>query len=455
MTKISIEKLFLIISLFFGMLYVFILPPFQSVDEGAHFFRTYQISQGRLVSQNIDGKIGDYLPAGILKYYEFYYPMIKNIDVKTNINNIKRDLSIKINNSDTQYIQFGNTSLYSPLCYISELPGVILGKFLNFPPCIIFYLGRICNLFVYCLLVYYAIKNIPFFKFPLFLLAIMPMSLSLGASYTSDVMVFGLNFLWVAYILKILVSKEKIRKTDILIFVFMALLISLLKSYILLLPLIFLIPKEKFNNKIEYLSFVLCIFILGISGNLYWLWQVKDFELTMNPVGADSHLQLEYIKSNVFLYIWIMIKTFVIKTPRFIITMVGVLGWQDTRLDFMTYIIYPILIYFAICSEKFDFVFKNWQKFIIFITVTIGTIIAYTSLYLMWTPVGNDIILGLNGKYFIPMILPFLMLFKNNKYDLSKFIKFIIFVLLLILISSELSLIHRFYDLTPSLYYKV
>ena len=61
--NLSLEKLFVILALFFGILYVFILPPFQSVDEGMHFFRTYQISEGHMREKKIDGKVGDEIPS--------------------------------------------------------------------------------------------------------------------------------------------------------------------------------------------------------------------------------------------------------------------------------------------------------------------------------------------------------------------------------------------------------
>lgn len=88
----SLEKLFVLIALFFGILFVFILPPFQSVDEGMHFFRTYQISEGKFISQNIEGAVGDEIPASLSKFYEMYVPFIRNIDKKTGISDIKRDL---------------------------------------------------------------------------------------------------------------------------------------------------------------------------------------------------------------------------------------------------------------------------------------------------------------------------------------------------------------------------
>lgn len=452
----SIEKLFVLIALLFGLLYVLILPPFQSVDEGMHFFRTYQISQGKIVSQNRDGVVGDILPQSLSNFYELYVPFIKNIDKKQTLENIKRDLKLDVNPENTVFTEFRNTSLYSPVCYISQLPGVIIAKFFNPSLGFIYYLGRLSNLLIYCLLAYWAIRLTPFYKCPMLLLALMPMSLSLAGAYTCDVAVFGLNFLWVSMILKAL-TNDRITKNFIALLIFLAFLIALTKSYILILPLIFLLPINKFKNKPEYLSCIAGVF-LAVSAGLFITYLCnKELTLNMKDTVANADLQFEFIKSHPLSYIWVLVKTFLIKTPRIYITMIGVLGWQDTKLDFITYLIYPVLMYFAVMADNFKFTLAKWQKYIIGFVLIIGTIITYTSLYLMWSPVGNNVVLGLNGKYFIPMMLPLLLLFKKDaaKFDYEK-VKFaIVIALILILVSSELSLLHRFYNITPQLYYKI
>jgi hypothetical protein len=54
-------------------------------------------------------------------------------------------------------------------------------------------------------------------------------------------------------------------------------------------------------------------------------------------------------------------------------------------------------------------------------------------------------------------MLPLFLLFKNNRtaFDYGKVKTAVIIMVVLILFSSELSLLHRFYDITPQLYYKV
>lgn len=455
--KLSFEKIFLGLALIFGLLYVFILPPFQSVDEGMHFFRTYQISTGRFVAKNIDGKIGDNLPKSLSNFYNLYTPFIKHIDEKIDFNNIKRDFKLPLTPQDTQFTEFTNTALYSPVCYISQLPGVITAKMLNLGLAAIYYLGRLSNLIAYCIIVFLALRITPFFKAPMTLLALMPMSLSLAGAFTCDVAVLGLNFLWVSVLLKALTTPEKLSKKYILSLAVLAFLITLSKSYILLLPLIFLLPIDKFIDKKAYVIGILSVILAAVTGVTIWYLSSKGLSLNMNNTVANSAGQIDFIKSHPIIYIGVLIKTFFVKTPRILITMIGVLGWQDTKLDWITYIAYPILMYFAIFSDKFDFTLKKWQKYLLAFTLVAGTIMTYTSLYVMWSPVANPIVLGLNGKYFIPLMLPLFLLFKNGigKYDENK-VKLAIFIgLVLILVSSELSLLHRFYNITPQLYYKI
>ena len=455
----SLERLFVLIALIFGLLYVFILPPFQSVDEGIHFFRTYQISEGKFLAKKIDGKVGDEIPSSLSDFYDMYTPFIKNIDKKTNLAQMKNNFQLQVNDREREFTQFTNTALYSPVCYISQLPGVVAGKLAKLSLGGIYYLGRLSNLIAYCLLVFFALRITPFFKCPMFLLALMPMSLSLAGAYTCDVAVLGLNFLWMAVILKTMTLPQTVKFTNkwIITLAVLGVLIALSKSYILLLPLIFLLPPKLFNTKKDYFISVLGILAVAFAGLAYWSFCIKGLSLDMNDSFANSAMQMEFIKTHPLAYILVLIKTFFVKTPRLLITMIGVLGWQDTKLDWITYIAYPVLIYFAVRADNFDFKLEKWQKVLIWAVLIAGTVITYTSLYIMWSPVGNSVVLGLNGKYFIPLMLPLCLIFKNSiaKYDYEKVKLAIIIAVILILASSELSLLHRFYNITPQLYYKI
>lgn len=311
---------------------------------------------------------------------------------------------------------------------------------------------------IFTILGYVILKTIPFYKLPMALLLLMPMTLSLGAALTSDVVVIGVNFLWIAVLLKFLVEDKLINYSKIFILFLLAFIIGLAKNYFLLIPLIFIVPKSKFKNLMQYL---ICIFgVLTITIIMALIWQniITYFGFNMNA-NANYAEQLKFILSNPIEYLFILLKTFVIKIGRIIITMIGVLGWQDTRLDFLTYILYPALIILSVITEdKTGFYFKKRQNIVLISDIILSFFLIFTTIYLMWSNIGSQIIMGLSGKYFIPIMLPIILLF-YNRLNVSKYrseIRFIIFIfIILILASSDLSLIHRFYNMTPNLYYKI
>lgn len=459
--KTPVEKVFLLISLVFGFLYMFILPPFQSVDEASHFFRGYEIASGKFLAQKIGENTGDYLPVSLSKLESDYTFLIKNIDNKLNVNYIFDSSRLKLNKQDESFIDFKNSALYSPVTYLGQVPGMFVAKSFNLNPLSIFYFGRISNLLVFTLIVYFAIKTTPFYKFPMAILALMPMTLSLAGSLTSDVMVMGLNFLWVALLLKFLSAKDKISGGQILALIVTAVVLALSKSYFMLIPLIFLLTPNRFKNIKNYFLCIFSVLFFSVAGILLWHIAVNGIYSDLNPM-ADFKGQIQFILAHPFAYFLVFLKSLVIKTPRIIITMIGVLGWQDTRLDFITYILYPILIILAVMLEpKTEFKFKNWQLVLINFDVFFSVGIIFASMYIMWSSLASPIIFGLNGKYFTPLVLPFLLIFYNKSKeffiaeDREKFKLLIFIAVILILISSDLSLIHRFYGLTPNLYYKV
>lgn len=459
MKKLSVENFFLIIAVLFGLIYVFVLPPFQSVDEASHFYRAYEIISNRIVANKIDSQLGDFLPASLEHLANKYTYLIKNTDKHLNVKYIMDSSKIKLNKNQTTFIRFQNTALYSPAGYLSQMPGMYIANAFNANPLWIFYAGRLSNLLFFVLIIYFAIKIIPFYKMPMMLLALMPMTLSLGGALTSDVVVIGVNFLWVAVLLKLIVQEKTIDNFQIGILFVLALVLALSKNYFLLIPLIFLLPKSRFKNLSRYLSCVLGTILIAAIGTLMWQNVIDHIYVDLNS-SADAYKQLSFIFLHPFKYLLVMLKTLIVKTPRIIITMIGVLGWQDTRLDFLTYIIYPVLILFSTGLENTtEFQFKAWQKWLMGADVIFSIVLIFTTLYLLWSQVNSSIIIGLNGKYFIPVMMPFLLLFHNkikmNLADKDAIKVFIFIAVILILFSSDLSLLHRFYGLTPQLHYNI
>lgn len=450
----KIENMFLIFALLFGLIFVFITPPFQSVDENFHFYRAYGIVSGQFTAEKGSSLSGSKLPKSLSTLTQKYDGLIKNINAKTSLSELKTNYQIKLEKDNKVFTGYPNTALYSPVPYIAQSFGIYVGKVLNLPPLVLVYLGRIFNLILYAILGYYAIKVIPILKLAVFLILLMPMNLSLGASLSTDALLITVSLIFTGIILKYVVTDEKLNNKNILLLSFLAVVLALIKHHFFILPLLFLIPRERFGGK--YWLKLSVMILPAVCACLIWSKFISNLYIPLKE-GADMYAQLSFITHNFGTFAAVLLKTILVKTFRIIVTMIGVLGWQDTRLDILTYILYPAAIIYA-ALNKFDkeIILSKFQTIILSSTLLISYLLIVTYMYLSWSPVGSGIVTGLNGKYFITLLLPLLILAASKikpKFDINN--NLIYAFSFFILFSVLFSLLIRFYNMFPNLYYQV
>jgi uncharacterized membrane protein len=197
----SPEIIFLLFGLFFGTILVFVTPPFQAPDEGAHFKRAYQISSGQIVAKKRNGSVGGVIPLSITKL-ENYFMRLADKKTKITYQEIIDKMSIDLDPTETFFGHFPNTSLYSPVPYLPQSIGIAIGRLLNFHTLNLLYLGRLLNLICWTLLTYLAIKITPILKWIFVLLSLMPMTIFLAASLSADPILISASFLLIACTLK-------------------------------------------------------------------------------------------------------------------------------------------------------------------------------------------------------------------------------------------------------------
>ena len=66
--NINFNRVALRLALFSGLLWVALIPPFQSPDEPNHFFRAWQISEGHFFPEKTaDRRLGGVLPESVVE----------------------------------------------------------------------------------------------------------------------------------------------------------------------------------------------------------------------------------------------------------------------------------------------------------------------------------------------------------------------------------------------------
>lgn len=452
--KIKPEKAFLLVGIIGGIIFLFLTPPFQVPDEYNHFYRAYQISEGNLIKPIINDFYNGFLPKSLTIICSRNNHIPFHPENKQKISDIVSAIKIPLNPGKRHFVFFGNTASYSPINYIATSIAMLLGRLFHLPPIILMYLGRLFNLVVWILLIYLSIKIIPFFKWFLFLLALIPMSLFQAASLSPDSISNALCFFLLAFFLKCSYNEnKKIESKDILLFFLLFIFISLLKSgvYLPLTLFIFLIPKEKFGSNKRYLLIIISLFLVSIGIGLVWFSLIKVAVNIPFHEGIEiNHFndQLVFILNNPFQYTLILLRTFWVNHLHILKEFIGVLGWLDTPLpNLLIFTYFAFLLFIASMDKDSNIKINIAHKLFILFMLIVSVLLILSSQWLVWTPLGNPIVIGIQGRYFIPCSMLFFLLFYNTKFKLNinHFNLIIIGFSFLSLIISSVTLIKRYW----------
>ena len=384
-----------IIIISMGIISAVINPIMDIPDEPAHLARAELTSRGILFANgdpmnfNISQSVSSLIDNTFLR--------IEDVNFVTSEGNYKY----------TEYsTNYASSNIF--ISYIPQAIGIILGKLLGGSIAILF-LGRICNLMCYALMIRYALKILPRYKIGFSIIAMMPMAIFIAASFNQDASTYGLTLLAIAYFLKIY-DKDTINIKDIAIFSIITMLLGLIKlPYCILAALIIFIPKEKFNNKTYYKSFIFvgCVVIITV------LWGLSSLLISSNTSSTTvTPFSIYYAENNVsakgqIQYILSSPKEFLINfirslfdNMRLYLDQMNALGWLSYSINSTVTIIYQVFLFVTLFMYSGKNTLKAKTRLgsaLVLLGIYVATNLI---LYLSWTSVGSNTIVGVQGRYF-------------------------------------------------------
>jgi Predicted membrane protein (DUF2142) len=313
---LSPERVVLVLGLAFGLPLVFLTPPFQVPDEPSHFYRAFQVSELRplsLVALNRGFRLGTLLPKSLAALVDASDVAGVRFQVQKKVDPA-RFLAMRhapLNPNDREYLPI---LPYPPLGYLPQAVGIALGRLAGGSPLVLFYLARLCALAAWLALVVLAVRTTPVLKWTYVLLALMPMTLYLAASTSTDSVVIGASFLLSAGLLSWAydATKDRIGRADIAFVIGVAAVVALSKAFYLpMLLMFFLVPWRKFGSRTRYvLTFGVIVAVsLGIFAGWMRLsvWATAPgptMDLTRHVVDGSyvpdvsPARQIEFIRSH-------------------------------------------------------------------------------------------------------------------------------------------------------------
>ena len=404
-----IAWLYLVVALIWGLSMIAITPPFQVPDEDAHYYRAWSVAELQLVAGphmivTLPANVAT-LPARIGSGVGRDWPH--------NSYSLEKARSLLWEKIDgrTTPVRTGAAS-YGPIGYIPQAVGISIARALGHSPLLGLYLGRILNLLATAILVFFAIRAVPFGKSLVALVALLPMFVFEAGSLSVDGLALSGALLFLALVLR-LRSSESVRTTDlVLLGLAAALLLNTKAGFAVLVFLIFAVPPRRFGGTRRYVAWV-CSILAVTFGLAALLMFTAPNQLIAVPAGVDQARQLSFVLHHPWAFVKVLAATLNhVSLGNTDLTYVpaslpeetyGFLGWLTVRL--------PAIGFYAMVTAavlllgyRETISLTWWSRTVMAVTAVLFSIGAALALYLGWSPVGASVVGGLQGRYIIPAL---------------------------------------------------
>lgn len=406
-----LEEQFLLVAIVLGVLFLIIMPPGQAPDEIAHFRRAYGISEGLFVPDevvNYTGAIGSDIPVNS----EF---LVRGVE-HGSYNAITEQIGWESKEVSKQ--PYTSAALYNFICYIPQTFAVLIGRLLDFSVLGMAYLMSIFNFVVWVTLTYFAIKIIPKFKSIVVFISLLPITMQEATSLSPDAMTISVSVLLISYILYLAYgTRKKMKKRDYVILSLLALVIGFCKIvYLPLIALILVIPWQRYGDKKKKWIYIGTLFFVVAAVNLLWLKISSRYLIEYRP-GVDSGEQLIGIIKDPLDYLLVIMRTTTVYGYNWMNNMLGSTLGPHSALPRVVFVASVIVLLILLIQRQDSLKIKKWDR-VLFTTIFIMIVgLIFTSLYMQWTAYDSEVVEGIQGRYFLPILLlvPVIICRTSNK----------------------------------------
>lgn len=475
MNTLSFTKIYVYLAITFGIVFIYLNPPFQSPDEPVHFWKAYTVEQRNFFPDTQNGKTGLLIPVDLINDVGETGTNGVTLDDKFTFSEIEKWNNEQIVEEYVELKKIG-TQGSNPILYLFPSIGIFVSKVVGYftkgtvglSATYMLYFARLFCLIGYVILSAIAIKTTPIFKKSMSAVALMPMSLYLGSSVSSDALLIPVAMLTLSLIFKLTFDEavKEVKWRHIIYLTVLGFILFEMKTvYFTIMLLTIFVSKEKFGDKVKFPieKMKKALIIVGAIGLLVIIsripmWIAPHANTVQQTAVSD---QINFLLKNPVKFISILLNTLQQNGYLYLCTTIGVFGWLTTYLPPFAYFLFAFFIIVLFISEvnttQVEF---SWQYRLVSIAAILVTaLIVFGVMYVSWTStifekgVGADVIEGVQGRYFIPILLlivPMLQISYLKKSKLAQqLFKFVLGNALLppfvILIVASLTLLVRFW----------
>ena len=434
------EVFFTVMVLVLGITFMFIITPLAVPDEMGHYHRTLLVSN-KILGTNPNTVDETYVSydsfTGYKNSQDAYRRVVDELFGPADVNKTQIDIHDPYN-------------MYK-ICYVPQALGVSIGRALGLNVLLAFYLGRIFGLFFYTTCIYLSIRKTPIHKLLFGLLACMPMFIQQAASYSYDGFIFGLTFITISYLLKWIFVEERVTYKELAVVAIGSWILAPAKIvYSVFALLYFFVPKERFGSLRNKIFACLLINLMGIREiynaiyhriaihiwrMLGWVASAETVELvSIKPTPHNDPYTFTYVLQHPMETIRLFIYTIRYSLKLWFY---GSIGRTMCALNLILPL--PIvqslpLLLFVAAFRKEDYVESIPLKASFVFLAGCAGLMTLFGMLVGWTNTDSEMIEGIQGRYFSPLLPYFFAIFNNKRVSLpKKFDKYLIFIHILLM----------------------
>jgi uncharacterized membrane protein len=410
---------FAIASTILGIALAGVAPPLRGPDETAHFLRAYGIAQGDLLAAVYDdrGRKGVVLPVSFYRQFSVFesWQSINRgagFSYRRVFEQYRADENAIIETSaQTVFVTYGGSEGYSPAAYLPQAIGAVVARGAGLGFLETFYLMRLAGLLGMTAVIAYAIALTPALKWPFVAIAMLPSALYGRAIINADAAALAYSLVLVAMFLRVVVGAPMVAASARSVWMLLCVLSKPPNVVFVLLEWLGHSPALLSRHfwplaGVTMTALVAALLWTAVSSADVGAWRLV--ELTgANAEQFSPGWKLRFMMSNPLAFPSALLGMLAKTDPmEFWRQLIGVFGLFDTVLRAWFYDLIGILLIATFVSPL-----GGGRRLACALT-SLFTAIAYCLaifliFYLIWTPIDADQILGVQGRYFVP-VLPLL-----------------------------------------------
>jgi len=427
--RLSPQSVFLLVAGFFGVAMALTVPPVQSPDEQVHWFRIYQLSEGKLLSPVAKGKLlspdpGDQIPISMAAYgWNVFASISFHPLAKVTPRQILDEFKVPLDPKVTIYRDFPSTKLYSILPYAPQTLTMLIARRLDWPAIGLLYAGRIGTVMGYLLIGYLAIRIMPILKWPACMILLSPMAMFLSGSMSADPLSTVFVFLAVAVALRCILAAGPLSTGMIVALALAMMAVALCKpAYFPVVFLVIAVPRANWGLRHRQWALPLAIILLTIA--TFTTWSKLTHAREVKERGSELHAGIAYTQNWIVhhrkAYLGVLRNTVTGMGPEVMNQTVGRLGWVDTYLhQAVIHFLFIALIWICLAYDE-PIRLRIWPRAVAGVALIASILLIVTFNYMVWDSPdvpgirGVREVEGLQGRYFLPISILLCMLIRRR-----------------------------------------